>query len=125
MAKNKIKLGSNLGNLFYTIGVIIAVIMGIGTAIEAGWASNRWIIFVMVIIGLITGFKNIASKEVTPFLIGTIALMTATRIPFLITLDSVGFALGTFLTAALEYFIVVIGTAAIVVSFRVVYGLAK
>jgi len=125
MAKKSKKLKGNMGNLLYTVGVVIAVIMGLGTAIQSGWADNKWIIFILVIIGLITGFKNITTKEVTPFLIGTIALMTATRIPFLMALDSIGFALGTFLTAALGYFIVVIGTAAIVVSFRVVYGLAK
>ena len=123
-AKSKIKIG-NLGNILYTIGVIVAVITAIGVTMGSNWASNDWIIFALVVIGIITGFQNITAKEVTPFLIGTIALMVTIRLPFLITLDSIGFPLGTFLTAALTYFIIVISTAAIVVSFRVVYGLAK
>ena len=113
------------GNLLYTIGVIIAVIMGIGVSMGSSWAENEWIFFLLVLVGLITGLQNITSKEVTPFLIGTIALMIATRIPFLMTLDKIGFPLGTFLTASLGFFTIVIGTAAIVVSFKVVYGLAK
>lgn len=115
----------NLGNLLYTVGVIIAIIMGIGTTMGSGWAQNQWISFVLVVIGLVVGFRNITATEVTPFLIGTLALIIGTSTGFLRALDVVGFALGTFLTATLGYFMMVVGTAAIVVSFRVVYGLAK
>jgi hypothetical protein len=38
---------------------------------------NGWVIFVMLILGVIIGLTSITTKEVTPFLIATIALIVA------------------------------------------------
>ncbi len=118
---------SNLATTLYSLGVLIAVVMGAGAAINATWASNAWLSILLVVIGLVVGFYNIAQKEVTSFLIGTVALIVARSVANLGVLDSLfrGFPIGTFLNATIEGFLMVVGAAAVVVSFRAVYGLAK
>ena len=123
MAQNK----SNLPATLYSLGVIIAIIVGAGAAIHASWADNAWLSIVLVVIGLIVGFYNITQKVVTSFLIGTISLIVARTAANLSVLDFLvsGVRIGTFLTSTIEAFLMVVGAAAVVVAFRAVYGLAK
>jgi len=118
---------SNIPATLFSLGVLIAVVIGAGTAINATWASNAWLEVLLVIIGLVVGFYNVAQKEVTTFLVGTIALIVARGAANLAALDAVirGLPVGTFLSATLTGFLMVVGAAAVVVSFRAVYGLAK
>ena len=73
----------------YIIFIIIAIIAGIAIGIMASGAhpdgfddqavadTNGYVILVMLILGIIIGLTSITTKEVTPFLIATIALMVA------------------------------------------------
>ncbi len=125
MAKNYARSTTKLGHVFYTIGVIIAVIMGIGTALDLTWSQNEWLVFILVLVGLVTGFYNITTKEVAPFLIGTVALVVVSSAARLTAIDTLLPRIGTFLDASLSNFIIVVAVAAVVVSFKAVYSLAK
>ncbi|MDD4251205.1 MAG: hypothetical protein PHX27_03370 [Candidatus ainarchaeum sp.] len=69
-----------IGSYAFLAGVIIAVLAGLvhaidllmGTTIMQG--SIGWVALILVILGLIVGFLNIHEKNVTDFLIATIAV---------------------------------------------------
>ena len=122
MAKNK---GNNMGRIVLSIGVILSIVMGVGAAMELSWANNAVLVFLLIVLGLLVGFKNISAGEVSSFLMGTIALILATAVANLSAIDEVVPKVGTFIQASLANFIVVIGVAAVIVSFKAVYNLAK
>ncbi|UCG36983.1 MAG: hypothetical protein JSV64_01525 [Candidatus Bathyarchaeota archaeon] len=73
----------------YIVFLIIAIVAGIAVGFMAWDAAtgfndpgvadaNGWVILLMLILGIIIGITgSITAKEVTPFLIATIALMVA------------------------------------------------
>ncbi|MFQ6068504.1 MAG: hypothetical protein ACE5KD_03065 [Candidatus Bathyarchaeia archaeon] len=73
----------------YTIFLVIAIIAGLAIGVMAFNArpdgfddpgvadANGWVILIMLVLGIILGLTSITTKEVTPFLIATIALMVA------------------------------------------------
>ena len=78
MAKNSNVWGL-VGSWAFVIGVILAILLGAwngyrGTAIDSNY------ILVLVIIGLIVGFLNIAGKEVTSFLMSGAILIIASAL---------------------------------------------
>ena len=115
----------NLGNILFTVGIVLSLVLGVGSAMNFGWADSSLFGLVLVVIGLVVGFSNIGAKEVTPFLIGTVALIIANTVANLGVFDSLIGNVGTFITTSLSAFITVVGAAAVVVSFKAVYGLAK
>lgn len=67
----------------YILFVAIAIIMGLAVGYMA-YTDNvntanvsGWITLIMLILGIIAGLTSVTIKEVTPFLIATIALMVA------------------------------------------------
>lgn len=119
------KEGKSLGKLVLSAGIILAIIIGIGAAFEMTWANNPVLVFLLIVIGALVGFRNITAGEVSSFLMGTIALILATAVANLAAIDKVIPKVGTFVQASLANFIVIVGVAAVIVSFRAVYGLAK
>ncbi len=66
------KRGNNgLSGWAFLIGVILAVILGFMGLLNATWT---WI---LVVIGLIVGFLNIADRETEPFMMAGIVLIIA------------------------------------------------
>lgn len=122
MAKD---IKSNLGNILFTIGVVLSLILGVGAALNSSWVDNELFALILVVIGLIVGFSNITAKEVTPFLIGTVTLIIANTAANLSVFDYLINNVGTFITTSLSAFMMVVGAAAVIVSFKAVYGLAK
>ncbi len=122
MAKTK---GSLINKFILSVGIILAIIMGIGAAMESSWANEPLFIFLLIIIGVFIGLKNISSGEVANFLMGTIALILATAVANIASIDKIIPKVGTFIQASLANFIVIIGVAAVIVSFKAVYSLAK
>jgi hypothetical protein len=67
----------------YILFVVIAIIMGLAVGYMAYNGDPNtanlagWVTLVMLILGIISGLTSITVKEVTPFLIASIALMVA------------------------------------------------
>ncbi len=73
----------------YIIFLVIAIVAGLAIGVMASGAhpdgfddpsvadANGWVILIVLILGIIIGLTSITTKEVTPFLIATIALMVA------------------------------------------------
>lgn len=121
-------MGRELGKWCFLIGVIIALIVGIGMATAAwpgeGTLTMDWLVLVLVILGLIVGFANITAKESTKFLIAAVALLIAntaglaninTLIPFL----------GSILAGIVFYLLMLVAPAALVVAIKGFYEMAK
>lgn len=116
---------SIVSRIILWIGVLLAIVMGLGAAMGASWADDALFVFLLIVIGILIGIKNISSGEVANFLMGTIALILATTVANLSAIDKIVPKVGTFIQASLANFIVIIGVAAVIVSFKAVYNLAK
>ena len=116
--------GGDLTNWSFVIGALLAIIMGLGAAAGAAFATNAWLVLLLVVLGLVVGFANITKKEVGGFLLAVAALVLVgsanlsavnTLIPFV----------GSFLAATIDLFIVFIAPAALVVAVRSAWNLAS
>ena len=97
-----------------------AFIIGLVIAILAGLINIAWAPIILVILGLIVGFINIGDKEVTAFLVASIALLVAGSAG----LDKIP-AVGGFLEGILINLVAFVGPAAVIVAIKSVYNIAK
>ncbi len=119
----------------YIIFVILAVIMGLAVgymAYEAeGWEdpgvkdTSAWVILIMLILGIIIGITSITAKEVTPFLIATIALLVASAVDVWAPLDIIHPLLAYWATGILKYIVAFAAPAAVIIAIKAVLGMAK
>lgn len=88
---------------------------------------NGWVILIMLILGIIIGLTSITAKEVTPFLIATIALMVAgagviwdplLKIDILQVLYYIARAVTTYIAAFAA-------PAAVIIAIKAVFAMAK
>jgi len=110
MAKSK---GNLIGGWAFLIGVILAIVLG-----AMGPVSGT-ILTVLVVLGLIVGFLNVADEETTPFLMSGIALIIASSFGG-DSLSSITIA-GQILDALMAIFV----PATIIVAVKNVFSLAK
>ncbi len=115
---------SNLTNWAFLIGALISILVGIGAASGAAYASNKWIPVILVVLGLLVGLVNVTSKEMTGFLVAAIALL-AFGAGGLNTLDTLIPKLGTLLGSGVQAFGFFIGAAAVVVAVKDAWGIAS
>ncbi len=105
-----------IGNWSFLIGLIVAVLVGL--FVEA----SGMIVSILVILGLIVGFLNVTDKETHGFLVASIALIVAGLSgDFLSSIP----AIGSILERILSNFAILVTPAAIVVSVKAIYGLAR
>jgi hypothetical protein len=101
-----------LGRWAFIAGLVISVIAGF-MAIDSTWLAA------LVVLGVIVGILNVTSKEVQPFLIGTVALML------------VGSGLSAVLSALpyvpgiLSAFVSFVAGAALIVALKEVYSITS
>ena len=119
--KEKVSVSRKLFN----IGALLAIILGIGSAMSATWATSPWLLLALIVIGLVAGWHNIAKEDAHSFLLGVVALTLAVAVTSLTVIDKVIPKVGTFIQSALGNFVVVVGAAAIIVALRTVYGHIK
>ena len=101
------------GRWAFLIGIILAVLFGaIGTL-------STWVLWVLIIAGLIVGLMNIADEEVSPFLMSSIILIIASALGGNI-LDVLPL-IGGILQAILVLFV----PATIIVAVKHVFSFAK
>ncbi len=108
---------SSIGSWAFILGVVIAIISGLAAGALAGYM--QYVAIVLVILGLIVGFLNIGAKEVTDFLIASIALI-AIGAANLVTIPWIG----GYLASMVLYIAAFVAPAALVVSLKAIYNLA-
>jgi hypothetical protein len=113
----------------YILVVVIAVVMGLVVGYMA-WSGSvgdvdGWIMLIMLILGLIIGLLSITTKEVTPFLIATIALVVAASANVWAPLQSIHALLYDFAVYILKYIVAFAAPAAVVVALKSVLNMIK
>jgi hypothetical protein len=117
----------------YLLFVIIAVVMGLVVGYmawsEGSWADvagiNGWVLLVMLILGIIIGVTSITTKEVTPFLIATIALIVAASANVWSPLSQIHALLDFWATGILNYIVAFAAPAAVIIAVKEVLTMAK
>ena len=117
--------------------VVIAIVMGLVVGYMAYSATFHWsdtnvsntdayVMLVLLILGIIVGLISVGVKDVTPFLIATIALVVAG------TLSNVWQPLGTihellyyWAFAILKYIVAFATPAAVIIAARLVFSITR
>jgi len=108
---------TKLGSYAFIIGVILAIILGLFGAYIPEYVE--WITYLMIILGLIVGFLNIAEKQAFDFLIAAIALL-AVGGAGLELLPTIGMYIGGILTQIAVF----VAPAAVIVALKAIWDLA-
>jgi hypothetical protein len=117
----------------YLLFVIIAVVMGLVVGYMA-WSEGSWaavanvngvVLLVMLVLGIIIGITSITTKEVTPFLIATIALVVAASANVWSPLDQIHALLDFWATGILSYIVAFAAPAAVIIAIKEVLTIAK
>ena len=117
----------------YLLFVIIAVVMGLVVGYmawsEGSWADvagiNGWVLLIMLILGIIIGLTSITTKEVTSFLIATIALIVAASANVWSPLSQIHALLDFWATGILNYIVAFAAPAAVIIAVKQVLTMAK
>jgi hypothetical protein len=111
------------GAYAFILAIIIAVIVGLASvAVDLGPDMAKWIPVILVILGAVVGFLNIADKEIARFLLATIAFVVAgaagtmfMQIP----------EIGVYIAGILGYIAMVAAPAAVVVGLKEVWNIGS
>ena len=116
-------MNKKIGNYSFIIGVILAVILGIASN-QLG-AAEPWLISLLIILGLVVGFLNVAGKETKEFLtVATILVIISYAGSAGQTLGEIVF-IGQYIRNIFIQILAFVVPAAIVVALKDVAELAK
>jgi hypothetical protein len=115
--------------LFVIIAVVAGLVVGYMAWSEGSWAAvanvNGVVLLVMLVLGIIIGITSITAKEVTPFLIATIALVVAASANVWSPLDQIHALLDFWATGILNYIVAFAAPAAVIIAIKEVLTMAK
>ena len=104
----------------FIVGIIIALILGLVGSVM-GDAASGWLLSLLIVLGLIVGFTNVAGKESKDFLLAAVALVI---IAFAGSgLVSVNF-IGTYLQGIFEGLLALIVPAGIVIALKDIWAIS-
>jgi hypothetical protein len=108
---------SLLGPAAFYIGLLVAIA-------AAFVAPSGWLYIALAIIGVIVGLLNVTAKETGPYLFASIAfIVTALGMQYMIT--ATGISVPTVLTRLATNITVLVGSGAMLIALRAIYGMAK
>ena len=125
--------------IFVVVAVLAGLILGYSayasyvlTPIDppANWAENiktndGYVLFAMLIVGIVVGLTSITRKEMTAFLISTIALLVASAANVWAGLWYLHPLLFFWASAILSYIVAFAAPAAVIISIKSVLDMAK
>jgi hypothetical protein len=117
-------MANQVGKWAFIIGVVLAVIMGIGAGLGQAWGTNQWLVLLLLVAGLVVGVVNITAKEVQGFLIASIAILAAAAAANLAQVNVLVPKVGAILNSIVAMVVLVVAPAALIVALRAVYGFA-
>ncbi len=107
------KSGNRIGGWAFLIGVVLAIIFGIMGNL------NPTIAWILLVIGLIVGFLNVADEEAEPFLLSGVSLIIASA------LGQAAVNVSPMLSNVLTTLLLIFVPATIIVAIRNVFTLAR
>ncbi|MCX6802875.1 MAG: hypothetical protein NT067_07250 [Candidatus Diapherotrites archaeon] len=119
-------MDEKIGGYAFILGVIIAVIAGIAVGVNIGQSWVGWVPLILFIIGIIVGLLNIGDKEITPFLIASIALMlTYSAGTGLLEINKVLPSVGTILQQIVHHVVILVAPAALIIGLLEFWKIAS
>ena len=117
-------MDKKIGNYSFTIGVVIAIVLGLATS-QLGYAAE-WLWSALVVLGIIVGLLNVSTKETKDFVWMTVALVLVAYAGK----DQIGSwnsipLIGTYLKGILSNILAFVIPASIVAILKQVWSLAK
>lgn len=124
----------------YIIFVVLAIVAGLAVGYMAwnanntypiGWSDtnvhniNGYITLVLLILGVIVGLVSITVKEVTPFLVATIALIVASISNVWEPLTTIHPLLAYWAEGILTYIVAFAAPAAVLIAIKAVLNMTK
>jgi len=120
----------------YIAFIALAIVMGLIVGYMAYSATNHWydptvrdingwVILILFILGIVTGLVSITEKEVTPFLIATIALLVAAATDVWSPLSNIHDLLYYWATAILNYIVAFAAPAAVITAIKSMLPIIK
>src|SRR3989304_9137297 len=116
----------------YILFVVIAVVMGLVVGVmaynnDSNVANvNSWVTLVMLVLGIIIGVTSITAKEVTPFLIATIALIVAYGSANIwLSLSNIHELLYLWANYILSYIVAFAAPAAVIIAVKSILPMVK
>jgi hypothetical protein len=115
----------------FTAFVIIAIVMGLIVGFmayngDANTADTRaYVTLIMLILGILVGIISITAKEVTPFLIATIALIVAASANVWAPLNTIHGLLYHWATEILNFIVAFAAPAAVINAIKSVLAVTR
>jgi len=113
--KSKLEI-HKIAHYSFFVGLLIAIVAGLFRNI----VSTEVLVTTLVILGFLVGLFNLTTKETTPFLIASIALMLAG----IVNLGLIP-GVGLYLRSILSNIVVFVVPAAIIVGLKAIWKLAS
>lgn len=114
-------MDKRVGNYSFIIGVIIAIVLGVfslGTA-------TPWLASLLVVLGLIVGFLNVAGKETKEFLLVAVVLVIAASMGGAsATLGGVRY-IGQYLSGIFTQVLAFVVPATVIVALKDIWSLGQ
>ena len=120
---------------FLSIAIVAGLVVGyMAFSTTGGWSDpgvtdiNSWVVLIMLILGIIIGLVgSITTKEFTPFLLSTIALMVAGVRDVWAPLNDITFLqiLYYWATTILRYIVAFAAPAAVIIAIRSILAITK
>jgi hypothetical protein len=120
-----------IAHWLFTIFIAIAIVMGLIVGYmhynnDANFANaNAYVTLLLLILGIIVGLVTITAKEVTPFLIATIALIVASISNVWYPLNTIHALLYNWATYILSYIVAFVAPAAVIIAIKAVFAMEK
>lgn len=121
----------DLARYAFTAFVLIAIVMGFSVGYmayvnDSNYAdTNAYVTLIMLILGIIIGLISITSKEITPFLIATIALVVASSTDVWAPLIRIHELLYLWASLILNYIVAFVAPVAVINAVKAVFAMAK
>ncbi|MBI2140312.1 hypothetical protein HYU14_05280 [Candidatus Woesearchaeota archaeon] len=114
-------MDKRLGNYAFTIGVIIAIVLGL---VQLGTATP-WLASLLVVLGMIVGFLNVTGKETKEFLLVAAVLVIAAGVGGAAqTLGDVAYV-GIYLKGILAQVLAFVVPATVVIALKDIWNLSQ
>jgi hypothetical protein len=120
-----------IAHWLFTVFVIIAIVMGLVVGYmyynsDANFVNaNAYVTLLLLILGIIVGLVTITQKEVTPFLIATIALIVASISNVWSPLATIHELLYDWAKFILNYIVAFVAPAAVIIAIKAVFAMEK
>jgi len=111
-----------IGQYSFIVGIIIAVVLGL--SLPALAEATPWLVSLLVVLGLIVGFMNVAGKETKEFLVVGIVLVLLSYVGAGATLGGIMY-IGSYLQGIFQGILAFIIPAIVIVALKELWRLAE